>query len=202
MSMKIEFKSKHDPSPDNYHDSDDHEDYEDSLNKIEVNEYEDEAEDEYYTNANGLMMTAAAATIDTTEEEREESSDAELGGYDYDIDKKIELVQESSNLKLKQYHSKAKASLVVPNSNISECRELELEQQMLTKRNIVHEILCEQDLSRAGCLFSFSNELLLKDFSTTITIIKSIIDNKSYLENLNEQSIVEIVLTKCISALR
>ena len=68
--------------------------------------------------------------------------------------------------------------------------------------NIVHEILFEQDLSRAGELFSISNEILLQDFATTIDIIKSIVDNRKYVNHLNEQSIVEIVLTRCISALR
>ena len=68
--------------------------------------------------------------------------------------------------------------------------------------NIVHEILFEQDLSRAGELFSINNEILLKDFATTIDIIKNIVDNRKYVNHLNEQSIVEIVLTRCISALR
>ena len=68
--------------------------------------------------------------------------------------------------------------------------------------NIVHEILCDQDLSRAGNLFSLSNDLLLKSFPTTLRILKNMIDNRKYVNNLNEQSICEIVLTKCISALR
>lgn len=68
--------------------------------------------------------------------------------------------------------------------------------------NMVHEILYEQDLSRAGELFSISSDVLLQDFATTIDIIKSIVDNKKYVNQLNEQSIVEIVLTRCISALR
>ncbi len=68
--------------------------------------------------------------------------------------------------------------------------------------NIVHEILFDQDLSRAGELFNISNEILLQDFATTIDIIKNIVDNRKYLNQLNEQSIVEIVLTRCISALR
>ena len=68
--------------------------------------------------------------------------------------------------------------------------------------NIVHEILCDQDLSRAGNLFTMSNDILLDSFPTTLQIIKDIIDNRKYANNLNEQSLVEIVLTKCISALR
>ena len=68
--------------------------------------------------------------------------------------------------------------------------------------NIVHEILCDQDLSRAGNLFNLSYDLLLKDFPTTLRILKSMIDSRKYISNLNEQSIVEIVLTKCMAALR
>ena len=68
--------------------------------------------------------------------------------------------------------------------------------------NIVHEILCDQDLSRAGNLFTMSNDILLANFPTTLEILKSIIDSRKYAYNLNEQSLVEIVLTKCISALR
>lgn len=69
-------------------------------------------------------------------------------------------------------------------------------------KNIAHEILCDEDLSRAGILFSLSNEMLLSDFPTTINILKSIIDNKIYINNINQQSIVEIALTKYISALK
>ena len=68
--------------------------------------------------------------------------------------------------------------------------------------NIVHEILYDQDLSRAGELFTVGNEILLQDFATTIDIIKNIVDDRKYINQLNEQSIVEIVLTRCISALR
>lgn len=68
--------------------------------------------------------------------------------------------------------------------------------------NIVHDILLEQDLSRASLLFSLNNHLILDDFPITIEILKSIIDTKAYVNNLNQQSIVEIILTKCISALR
>ena len=68
--------------------------------------------------------------------------------------------------------------------------------------NIVHEILCDQDLSRAGNLFTLGYDILLKDFPTTLRILKNMIDNRKYINNLNEQSIVEIVLTKCIAALR
>lgn len=68
--------------------------------------------------------------------------------------------------------------------------------------NIVHEILCDQDLSRAGNLFTLNYDILLKDFPTTLRILKNMIDNRKYINNLNEQSIVEIVLTKCMAALR
>jgi hypothetical protein len=68
--------------------------------------------------------------------------------------------------------------------------------------NVVHDILLQQDLSRAGILFSLNCHLILDEFPVTVEILKSIIDSKSYAGNLNQQSIVEIVLTKCISALR
>lgn len=68
--------------------------------------------------------------------------------------------------------------------------------------NVVHEILCDQDLSRAGNLFTMSNDILLENFPTTLEILKNIIDSRKYINNLNQQSLVEIVLTKCISALR
>jgi hypothetical protein len=68
--------------------------------------------------------------------------------------------------------------------------------------NIVHEILYDSELCRAGVLFTLDNDLLLSDFPLTIEILKKIIDSKSYINNLNQQSIVEIVLTKCITALK
>lgn len=68
--------------------------------------------------------------------------------------------------------------------------------------NIVQYCLNEKDLSKAGFLFAVSNDALLEDFPNTIEMLKNIIDSKSYINNLNEQSIVEIVLTRCISALR
>jgi hypothetical protein len=73
---------------------------------------------------------------------------------------------------------------------------------MPSVENIVHTILYDQDLSRAGELFTIKNEVLLEDFPETIEIIKRIVDNRKYITQLNEQSIVEIVLTRCISALR
>jgi hypothetical protein len=68
--------------------------------------------------------------------------------------------------------------------------------------NIVHDILHDLDLSNAGCLFNLSNEVLLHDFPYTIELIKKLVDARSYVSNLNQQSIVEIVLTKCITALK
>jgi len=47
-----------------------------------------------------------------------------------------------------------------------------------------------------------SNDILLANFPTTLEILKNVIDSRKYAYNLNEQSLVEIVLTKCISALR
>jgi hypothetical protein len=166
---------------------------------------DDDDDDDDYNNQSEYLNALQASDEDEEEEEEEndeedeEESDVEFD-YDYDIEKKIELIQESSNLKLRQFHqSKHNQYNNINRKNDENDNDDEVAQ---LNSNIVHEILCEQDLSRAGCLFTFSNELLLKDFSTTIAIIKNIIDQKSYLENLNEQSIVEIVLTKCISALR
>jgi len=68
--------------------------------------------------------------------------------------------------------------------------------------NIIHYCLTEKDLSKAGLLFNLSNEGLLSDFPVTLKILKRIIDSRNYANNFNEQSIVEIVLTRCTSALR
>lgn len=76
------------------------------------------------------------------------------------------------------------------------------QQQQHAQTNLVHEILLQQDLSRAGVLFTLEPHLILDDFGMTIEILKSMIDTSAYANNLNQQSIVEIVLTKCISALR
>ena len=85
-------------------------------------------------------------------------------------------------------------------------QHLHLHQQYLNHQrkshNIVHYCLNEKDLSKAGLLFTLSNETLLSEFPVTLQIIKRIIDSKSYANNFNEQSIVEIVLTRCTSALR
>ena len=76
------------------------------------------------------------------------------------------------------------------------------QQQSRKQVNIVHYCLNEKDLSKAGLLFTLSNEALLAEFPTTITFVKRIIDSKTYANNFNEQSIVEIVLTRCTYALR
>ena len=68
--------------------------------------------------------------------------------------------------------------------------------------NIVHYCLNEKDLSKAGLLFTLNNDTLLNEFPVTIETLKRIIDSKNYANNFNEQSIVEIVLTRCTSALR
>ena len=68
--------------------------------------------------------------------------------------------------------------------------------------NIIHYCLNEKDLSKAGLLFNLSNEALLADFPATLQILKRVIDSRNYANNFNEQSIVEIVLTRCTSALR
>ncbi len=68
--------------------------------------------------------------------------------------------------------------------------------------NIVHDIIRNKDLSRAGDLFSIENEILLENFPQTIEIIKNSLNSREYLSQLNEQSIIEIVLTRCMSALR
>ena len=72
----------------------------------------------------------------------------------------------------------------------------------LKTSNVVHDVLCYQELCRAGILFTLSHDVLLADFPMTIELLKKIIDCKSYASNINQQSIVEIVLTKCISALK
>ena len=76
------------------------------------------------------------------------------------------------------------------------------QQQHRKSHNIIHYCLNERDLSKAGLLFNLSNEALLADFPATLQILKRIIDSRNYVNNFNEQSIVEIVLTRCTSALR
>lgn len=100
-----------------------------------------------------------------------------------------------------RYQDQINESFVSPSSHPNG-RNLRSSSSIKNNNRIVQEILCEQDLSRAGNLFTLSNDVLLNEFPITIEILKSIIDNKNYVNNLNQQSIVEIVLTKCISALR
>jgi hypothetical protein len=139
--------------------------------------------------------------------ETKNSSIKQKNSYHYSTDD-FEIKKESSFPHPTRHRNNERRSLRTPRQDGNILKDYRTDQQNYNanrdnnNKNIVHEILCEQDLSRAGDLFIISNEILLDEFLTTIEIIKNIIDNRSYINNLNEQSIVEIVLTRCISALR
>ncbi|KAI8488512.1 Pleckstrin y domain [Branchiostoma belcheri] len=74
----------------------------------------------------------------------------------------------------------------------SRCRMHELFAQVLSKR----------DLSRAGDLFSIEDSAIVNDLSEVLKRIQEISSRPDYLTNDNDQSVVEICITRVTTAIR
>uniref|UniRef100_A0A6A7G114 Protein melted-like n=3 Tax=Hirondellea gigas TaxID=1518452 RepID=A0A6A7G114_9CRUS len=63
-------------------------------------------------------------------------------------------------------------------------------------------VLNKKDLSKAGDLFQVADEVILKDLPAIINKIIDITSQADYSHNLNDQSVVEICITRITSAIR
>jgi hypothetical protein len=64
------------------------------------------------------------------------------------------------------------------------------------------EVLAKRDLSRAGDLFSIDDKSIVGDLSELIHHIQKISSASNFLDKHNDQSVVEICLTRITSAIR
>ncbi|XP_046678270.1 protein melted [Homalodisca vitripennis] len=64
------------------------------------------------------------------------------------------------------------------------------------------QVLSKKDLSKAGDLFSLSDQAIVNDLTEVINAIAEITSLPDYVNNNNDQSVVEICITKVTSAIR
>lgn len=64
------------------------------------------------------------------------------------------------------------------------------------------KVLSKRDLSRAGELFSVLDSEIVNDLSAVLTEIELIISQSDYLQSSNNQSVVEICVTRVLSCIR
>ncbi len=64
------------------------------------------------------------------------------------------------------------------------------------------EVLNSRDLSKAGDLFSLADKDIEADLSEVLIKIQEISSSKDYLNSDNDQSVVEICITRVTSAVR
>lgn len=64
------------------------------------------------------------------------------------------------------------------------------------------KVLSNRDLSRAGDLFSVADSEIVNDLSEVLKEINKIISQPSYLQNTNEQSVIEICIARALACIR
>lgn len=64
------------------------------------------------------------------------------------------------------------------------------------------QVLSKKDLSKAGELFSLEDDVIEIDLGEIIHHIQQIADTKEYETNDNDQSVVEICITRITTAIR
>lgn len=64
------------------------------------------------------------------------------------------------------------------------------------------QVLKERDLSRAGDLFSLDDKTIVEDLSQVLAKIQEIASASDFIRNDNDQSVVEISITRVTSAIR
>ena len=64
------------------------------------------------------------------------------------------------------------------------------------------EVLAKKDLSRAGDLFAIDDKSIVADLSELIAAIQQVSSASDYCQKPNDQSVVEICLTRITSAIR
>ena len=67
---------------------------------------------------------------------------------------------------------------------------------------LFEEVLMKQDLSKAGLLFSLKNSEIEQDLSKVLAIIQAVADCDEYEQSENNQSVVEICITRITLAIR
>lgn len=67
---------------------------------------------------------------------------------------------------------------------------------------LFEKVLFKKDLSLAGEVFNVKDRDIENDLSSIIHCLKDIVNREQYLYQHNEQSVVEIVLTRITSAIR
>lgn len=63
-------------------------------------------------------------------------------------------------------------------------------------------VLTEKDLSKAGELFSLDDREIEPDLTEVLERIGQIVDSNDYVTSSNDQSVVEISVTRVLSAIR
>ena len=67
---------------------------------------------------------------------------------------------------------------------------------------LFEQVLEKKDLSKAGDLFSLDDSLIVDELSTVLNTIQEISNKPEFLTSHNDQSLVEICVTRVISAIR
>ena len=67
---------------------------------------------------------------------------------------------------------------------------------------LFEQVLSEKDLSKAGDLFSVEDKDIEADLSQVLIRIEAISNSPGYAESDNDQSVVEISITRVTSAIR
>ncbi|XP_059086057.1 ventricular zone-expressed PH domain-containing protein 1-like [Tigriopus californicus] len=68
--------------------------------------------------------------------------------------------------------------------------------------SLFHQVLVQKNLSKAGELFSLEDRFIINDFDEVMTKILDIVSQPDFLINHNDQSLVEICITRLTSAIR
>lgn len=68
--------------------------------------------------------------------------------------------------------------------------------------SLFEEVLSKRDLSKAGMLFSLDDKEIEDDLSNVLKGIHVIADTDDYESNDNDQSVVEICITRVTTAIR
>ncbi len=68
--------------------------------------------------------------------------------------------------------------------------------------NLFSQVLKSKDLSKAGDLFTLPDSFIVKNISEILDRIKEIASSSSYIDNENDQSVVEICIARLTATLR
>lgn len=72
----------------------------------------------------------------------------------------------------------------------------------LKMHDLFTKVLSHRDLSRAGDLFTVADSEIVTDLTEVLKEINKIISQPSYLQNTNEQSVIEICIARTLACIR